>query len=114
MVVVAFSAPLVPFTVSVYGPAATLVPTLIVTTDDAVAGLVPKVAVMPAGQPDAASVTDELKPFAGAMVTVDIPVDPTFAFAGVAVMVKLGAALTVREMIVLADKVPLVPFTVSE
>ena len=114
MVVPADKVPLVPFTVSEYGPAATLAPTLIVTIDAAVAGLVPKVPVMPAGQPDAASVTAELKPFKGATVTVDVPLDPKEAVAAVAVNVKLGAALTVREMVVLADKVPLVPFTVSE
>ena len=81
--------------------------------DDAVAGFVPNVPVMPAGQPDAASVTAELKPLAGIIVTVDVPVDPTVAVAAVAPRVKLGAALTVSEMVVLADKAPLVPFTVS-
>src|SRR5579862_9809232 len=86
-----------------------------VTIDDAVAGFVPNVPVMPAGQPDAASVTAELKPLAGVIVTVDVPVDPTVAVAAVAPRVKLDcdAALTVSEMVVLADKVPLVPFTVS-
>ena len=58
--------------------------------------------------------TAELKPFKGVTVPVDVPLDPTDAVAAVAVNVKLGTALTVREMIVLADKVPLVPFTVSE
>ena len=68
---------------------------------------------MPAGQADAANVTPELNPFAGFTVTVDVPVDPTFAVTAVAPRVKLGAALTVSEMVVLADKLPLVPFTVS-
>ena len=84
-----------------------------VIVDDAVAGFVPNVPVMPAGQADAASVTAELNPFAGVTVTVDALVDPTVAVAAVAPRVNLGAALTVSEMLVLADKLPLVPFTVS-
>ena len=62
-----------------------------VTNDDAVAGLVPKLAVMPAGQFDAARVTPELKPLAGVTVTVEAPVAPTIAVAEVALNVKLGA-----------------------
>src|SRR5580693_6904746 len=63
-----------------------------VTIDDAVAGFVANVPVMPVGQPDAASVTPELNPFAGVTVTVDVPVDPTFAAAAAALNVKLGGA----------------------
>ncbi len=81
--------------------------------DDAVAGFVPNVPVMPDGQPNAASVTGELKPLAGVIVTVDVPVDPTIAVTAVAPRVKLGAAVTVSEMVVRADKLPLVPYTVS-
>jgi hypothetical protein len=88
------------------------VPTLIVTTDDAVAGFVPNVAVIPVGHPDGASVTPELKPFAGTIVTVDVPVDPTVTVAAVALIVKVGAGFTVSEIVVLADNIPLVPFTV--
>jgi hypothetical protein len=90
-----------------------LEPALIVTTEEAVAGFVPNVAVIPVGQLNAASVTPALKPFAGVIVTVDVPVDPTFAVAAVAFIVKLGAALTVSEIVVLADNAPLVPLTVS-
>jgi hypothetical protein len=87
-----------------------------VTVDEAVAGLVPKVPVMPAGQPDVAKVTVELKPFAGLTVTVDVPDDAAAAVAGLALKEKLGCvdALTPRAMVVLADRVPLVPFTLSE
>ena len=84
-----------------------------VMVDDAVAGFVPNVPVMPAGQPDAASVTAELKPLAGMIVTVDVPVEPTIAVAAVAPRVNFGGATTLSEMVVLADKLPLVPFTVS-
>jgi hypothetical protein len=66
---------------------------LIVTIDDVVAGLVAKVPVMPAGQPDVASVTPELNPFAGVTVTVDVPVDPAVAVAAAALNVKLGGAI---------------------
>ena len=86
---------------------------MIVTPDEEVAGFVPKVPVMPAGQFEATNVTAELKPLAGAIVMVDVPVNPTFAATAVALIVKLGAALTVNEIEALADKVPLVPFTVS-
>ena len=90
-----------------------MAPTLIVTFEEPVVGFVPKVAVMPVGQLDAASVTAELKPFSGPMVTVDAPADPATAVAVVALSVKLGAALTVRAIVVDPDRVPLVPSTVS-
>jgi hypothetical protein len=86
---------------------------LIVTTEEAVAGLIPNVAVIPVGQPDVASVTAALKPLVGVIVTVDVPVDPTFAVAAVALIVKVGAAFAVSEIVVLADKTPLVPLIVS-
>ncbi len=70
-------------------------------------------AVIPVGQLEAASVTAELKPFAGRIVTVDVPVNPTIAVAAVALMLKLGAAFTVSEIVALADKPVLVPLTVS-
>lgn len=113
IVVVLVSVPEVPLTVSVYGPATTLAPTLMVTTDELVAGFVPNVPVMPVGQPEAASVTAEVKPLAGVIVAVAVPDDPTVAVADVALNVKLGAPVTVSEIVVLAAKEPLVPFTAS-
>ncbi len=86
---------------------------MMVRVEEAVAGFVPKVPVMPVGQLDVESVTGELKPFAGVIVTIDVPVDPAVAVAAVALIVKLGAALTVREIDVLAVSAPLVPVTVS-
>ena len=79
-----------------------------VTTEDVVAGFVPKVPVMPGGQLDATKVTAELNPFAGLIVTVE-----TFATAALALKVKLDAGATVSEIVVLADSEPLVPFTVN-
>jgi hypothetical protein len=84
-----------------------------VTVDDDVAGLVANKPVMPVGQLDAAKVTGELKPFMGLITTVEVAVDPTLAVTALALMVKPGAALTVNEMVVLADRPPLVPMTVS-
>ena len=86
---------------------------MMVTVDAVVAGFVKKVAVMPVGQFDAASVTAELKPFRGAMVRVDAPADPAIAVAEVALSEKLGATVTVSATVVPAVSVPLVPFTVS-
>lgn len=88
---------------------------MIVTIEEAVAGFVPNVPVMPRGHPDAVKVTPELKPFAGVTVTVDVPVDPAAAVAALALKVKLGGcdAFTVSAMAVVVAKVPLVPFTVS-
>jgi hypothetical protein len=63
-----------------------------VTVDEAVAGLVAKVPVMPAGHPAAARVTAELKPLVGLTVTVEVPVDPAVAVAGLAPNVKLGGS----------------------
>ena len=83
-----------------------LAATVMVTTE-------PKVPVMPAGQLDAARVTGALKPFVGVMVMVAVPVDPASAVAGVELSVKLGAAPTVSEIVVLAVSAPLDPFTAS-
>ena len=66
------------------------------------------------GQFDGASVTGELKPLAGTIVTVEAPVAPATAVAAVVFIVKVGPAPAVSEMVVLADSVPLVPVTVSE
>ena len=88
--VLALAAPLVPFTVNEYDPGVTVDATLIVTTELVVAGLVPNVPVMPAGQPDAASVTPELKPFKGVIATVDVPAAVELAEAAVALSVKPG------------------------
>jgi hypothetical protein len=84
-----------------------------VTIEDEVAGLVPKIPVIPGGQADAARVTPELKPYKGLTVTVDVPVDPADTVAPVAFKAKLGCAVTVSEMTVVAERLPLVPLTVS-
>ncbi len=87
---------------------------MIVTTEETVAGLVANVPVIPAGQLDTLRVTGELKPLVGVTVMVDVPLDPAVAAADVAPKEKFGAALTVTEMVVLADKPPPDAFTESE
>ncbi len=69
---------------------------------------------MPAGQLEVASVTAALKPFAGLTVTVEAPVDPAAIVSAAPFKVKLGAAVTVNGITTVSDKLPLVPFTVSE
>ena len=92
----------------------TLDATIMVTTEVLVVGFVPKVPVIPAGQLDAARVTVELKPLFLVRVTVEDPVAPACAVAEVAESVKLGAAVTVSAIVVVAFRAALVPFMVSE
>ena len=111
MFVLADSVPVKPFTVSEYVPGATLAATLMLTLEEALAGFVPNVPLMPVGHPDAASVTPELKPFAGITVTVDVPVDPAFAVTAVEFSVKFdagGVPLTGPKKIALATALPTV------
>jgi hypothetical protein len=97
-------------------PAETLAPTLMRTVEEAVAGLVPNVPVIPVGQPDADRVTGKLKPPAPVIVTAEFPAEPAVAVADVAARVKLGCGpvFTAKAILVLADNVPLVPLTGSE
>ena len=108
--VLAVTEPPDPVTGSLYFPVATLAAMLIVTLDDAVTGFAEKAAVMPAGQPDAASVTGELNPLVGATVTVDAAWDPTIAAAAVALKLKLGSTGAAPEVIRLEiAEVPVMP-----
>ena len=52
--------------------------------------MVANVPLIPDGQLEAARVTGELKPFDGAMETIEVPVAPALAVAEVELMVKLG------------------------
>ena len=65
------------------------------TKEEVVAGFVPKVPVMPAGQPDVANVTAELKPLAGVTVTVEVPLAPAVTAAADALIVKFAGAVPV-------------------
>jgi hypothetical protein len=79
-----------------------------------VTGLAEKLAVTPLGRPVALNVVAELKLFWLVMVIVLVPVLPRtiVSEAGDAEMVKLGAAVTVRESVVVAVSEPEVPLMV--
>ena len=84
-----------------------------VTVEDVVAGFVPKVPVMPVGQPEVASITPALKPLAPVIVTLAVVLVPATTVAAPALKLKLGGAPTVSAMVVLTANEPLVPVTVS-
>ena len=58
--------------------------TLIVSVEDAEVGFELNVPVIPAGQLDVASVTEELKPLTAVIVTADAPLVPATTVAAVA------------------------------
>jgi hypothetical protein len=93
IVVVAVRLPEVPVMVTVLVPAAAALVAVKVTTLEAVAGFVAKLAVTPEGRPVAARVTLPVKPFAPARVMVSVAVPPwaTETVGAVAARVKLGA-----------------------
>lgn len=80
-----------------------------------VPGLGLKVVVTPLGRPEAEKVTLPLKPFAGVMVMVLVPLVPCtrLKLAGEAEMVKLGDAVTVRLTVVVCEMLPDVPVMVT-
>ena len=81
-----------------------------VTIEEMPAGFVPNAPVIPAGQFDAASVTAELKPLAGVIVTVDVPFDPAVAVAAVAFKSEArrrrGGSVAQAQKIALATGLP--------
>ena len=78
------SVPDVPVMVTVAVPVVAVEFALSVTTLVEVVGLVPKLAVTPAGSPDAERLTLPLKPFTGFTVMVLVPLPPwvTVTLAG--------------------------------
>jgi hypothetical protein len=82
---------------------------------EVVAGFGLKVAVVPLCMPEADKVTPELNPFAGVMVMVVAP--PLFRamlrLVGDADKLKLGAGVTVREIVVDWVRLPLTPLMVT-
>jgi hypothetical protein len=69
----------------------------------------------PVGKPDAESVTLPVNPFAGVMVIVLVPLLPgmTVSAFGEAAMRKVGAALTVKLIVVVCVRLPEVPVMVT-
>jgi hypothetical protein len=108
------SVPDVPVMVTVDAPAAT-VPAAAKVTLRAVALAGPKVAVTPAGKPEAVSTTVPLKPFRAVMAMLLAPLVPglMLTLAGVAEIVKLGGATMVSAMLALLTAVPDVPLMVT-
>ena len=103
MEVLLVSAPDVPVIVTV-AAAAAAVPAAVKVTKLVRLGVIgPKVAVTPAGSPDAASATVALKPDCGVTAMVLVPFAPgaRVTLAGVAESVKLGVAGTVIAIEVL-------------
>jgi hypothetical protein len=102
MVVVAFRLPEMPVIVTVVFPFFAELLAVRVRVLALVAGLGLKAAVTPVGKPEAESVTLPLKPLAGVIEIVLVPWLPwaRVRALGLADSVKLGAAITVRLMVV--------------
>ena len=104
-----------PVMVTVKVPVVALVPADRVSVALAVAGFVLNAAVVPLRRPEAVSDTLPEKPFDGVMTMVALPLLPRAIprLGGEAVRLKLGAAVTVRETVVEAAKLPLTPLMVT-
>jgi hypothetical protein len=71
--------------------------------------------VTPVGKPDALSVTAELNPFVLVTVIVLVPFEPWLivTLVGEADSVNAGGCVTVSATVVVADRLPDVPVTVT-
>lgn len=107
--------PEVPVIVIVVVPAAIEQPEVNVSTLVLVVGSVPKLAVIPLGKPDTASVTAPVKPPMSVTVIVSVAVAPgvTVIAEDDGVSVKPGPVFTVSEIVVDAVNVPEVPVIVT-
>ena len=115
MVVVWVRLPDVPVTVTVDVPFVAVELAVKVSVLLVLAGLVPKLAVTPLGNPEADKVTLPLKPFDGAIVIVLVLVVPctTLKLLGLAESAKVGDALTVSAIVAVSLKLPDVPVIVT-
>jgi hypothetical protein len=107
--------PELPVTVTVAVPPVAVAEAVKVNVLVDVPGFGLKLAVTPLGRPDAEKVTLPLKPFAGVIVIVLVPLVPCtrLKLPGDAEMVKLGAAVTVRLIVVVWVMLPDVPVMVT-
>jgi hypothetical protein len=107
-VAVAVKLPDVPVTVSTDAPVAAEFVAVRVSVVSLLVGfgLIPD--VTPFGRPETENMTLPLKPFAGVMVIVLVPWPPKAIarLLGLAEIVKLGSAVTVRLILVVAVKLP--------
>jgi hypothetical protein len=101
--------------VTVKVPAVAVALAVNVTTLVPVVGLVPNAAVTPLGNPDAARVTLPAKPLTSVTVIVSVPLPPKAIdkVAAEGFSVKLGGAVTVSVMVVVAVALPDVPVMVT-
>jgi hypothetical protein len=115
IVVEAVSDPDVPVIVTVAGPVVAVLVAARVRRLEPVAGLVPKLAVTPAGSPVAVRVTPLAHPLAAVTLIVSVAVLPgtTDKVPAVGASVKLGAPFTVSAMVTEAVSVPEVPVIVT-
>ena len=113
--------PLVPLMVMVWLPVLACVFAVRLRVDDPLPGSAIevglKLAVTPVGRPLADKEIAPLKPFSAAVVTFVVPAAPpavTDTVVGEALILKVGAgaAVTVRETVVLLTRLPLVPVMV--
>jgi hypothetical protein len=107
--------PEVPITVTVDVPFAAVELAVKVNVLVVLAVLGTKVAITPFGKPEAEKVTLPLNPFDGVIVIALVPDVPstTVKLLGLAESTKVGDALTVSAMVVVSDKLPDVPVTVT-
>lgn len=117
IVVLAVNVPEVPVMVTVAAPVVAVLLAVSVSTLLPVVGLVPKAAVTPLGNPDAARVTLPANGLTSVTVTVSVLLLPwviaKVATEGLSVKLPVPAPLTVRAMVVDAVSVPEVPITVT-
>jgi hypothetical protein len=101
--------------VTVAVPVVAATPAESVNVLEAVAGLGLNDAVTPLGRPDADKLTPPLNPFCGVIPTVLVPLPPCamLTLPGDAERLKLGAAVTDREIVVGFARMPDVPVIVT-
>jgi hypothetical protein len=111
--VVARSEPDVPVIVTVLVPVAALLPAVSVSVLDPVAGSGVSDAVTPLGRPETERFTEPENPYSGVMKTGTVVVVPFPMFTGPDANSVKAAARTLTFNVVVADRLPDVPVTVS-
>ena len=113
-VVLAVADPPAPLINSGYVPEAIEAPTVIVSRELVDPGLGENVPLIPAGQFEVAMITVDTKPFFAAIVTAAVPVNPAEIEVGGADTVNPGGALTINDIVAVAERDPLTPPKVTE
>jgi hypothetical protein len=113
ILVVCVIVPLTPVIVTVAGPVAAEAEAVNVRVLEEVAGFGLKAAVIPAGSVPTLKVTLPVNPPTGVIVTELAPVPPCVTVAFVPESEKSAAAGTVKEMLVVWERLPLEPVTIT-